>query len=136
MDQVAEIKLGELTLSVTVAVTTDHSRLVVEVTHVPPTVMWTTADEVDSFLQKLGDLRGRLLPEPPMDWSSQQPFTAQRDPLVLVERDGFAGDPVLHIRHPHFGWKHFIFSKADAKRLAELLIAQADKPDPPAAGRA
>jgi hypothetical protein len=59
-----------------------------------------------------------------------------RDPAFELEADQLAGDSLLHIRHPHFGWLHFIFSKAEAKKLGGLLLAQSAKPAPEVSGRA
>lgn len=94
------------------------------------------ADQVDAMLKSVGLLRSAMLPEIPQVWASGTTVAAQRDPKFSVEADMLAGDALLHVRDPHFGWRHFIISKDKARELGEALIAQADAPSPAPAGRA
>ena len=44
------------------------------------------------------------------------------------------GDALIHVRDEWFGWLHYTFTREAAREFG--LIAFADAPDPPIAGRA
>ena len=94
-------------------------------------------EAVEAALQMFGLARAEMLPAVPAEWPRGQMVRGVfRDPAFDMEADQLAGDPLLHIRHQRFGWLHFIITKAEARKLGEALIAQADAPPPSAAGSA
>lgn len=103
----------------------------------PPIISKMTTAEVDSSLLHLAAARSALLPEIPQTWEGGKVTeNVMRDPAWRLETDRLAGDSLLHLRHPHFGWVHFIFSKAEAKGIGQLLVAQGTAPPPKASGTA
>jgi hypothetical protein len=72
---------------------------------------------VDETIEKLCFVRRAMLPEIPATWLAgrQEPITALRDLPFTLETDSLNGDPLLHIKHPRFGWLHFIFSRGVAE---------------------
>ena len=92
--------------------------------------------EVESSIAALAVARDNMVPPIPETWTPLTAVEAERDPRWFPETDHLAGDFLLHLRDHHFGWRHYIFSKAEARKLGEALIAQADAPPPASAGRA
>jgi hypothetical protein len=101
----------------------------------PPIIWKMSAAVVDEVIEKLCFFRGDMLPEIPATWPGRQTITAQRDPAFTIEIEPLNGDPLCHIKHPHFGWLHFIFSKSEARKFGEALIARADAKPPALAAR-
>lgn len=91
--------------------------------------------QVEGLLKALGLARSAILPEIPKSWTSSQ-TNAMRDPKLFLEIESLNGDPVLRIRHPHFGWLHFVFSRNEAAGLGQALIERANADPPAPAGRA
>ena len=106
-----------------------------QATPMPCAVQYTTA-EVEALLSTVGCARRGMLPPIPEKWApSQQVTEAIRDPKLYLETENFNGDPVLRIRHPHFGWLHFVFSRSKAAGLGRALIVRANADPPATAGR-
>lgn len=97
----------------------------------------STPAQVDAALALLGAARVKMLPAYPATWErGQMVRDVHRNPVWLQETDQLAGDVLLHLRDPRFGWLHFIFSKDEARKLGAEMIAWADRPAPGAAGSA
>jgi hypothetical protein len=101
-----------------------------------PVVAEHTTEMVEGLLNEVGAARSALLPPIPDTWDLTATVRADRDPRWFLGRDQLAGDALLHLRDHHFGWRHYIFTKAEARKLGEALIAQANAEPPEAAGRA
>ena len=95
-----------------------------------------TTASVDATLALLGTARAKMLPAYPAAWERGQTVCADRNPVWVQETDRLAGDVLLHLRDPRFGWQHYIFTKDDARKLGAEMIAWADRPTPDAAGSA
>jgi hypothetical protein len=102
----------------------------------PDAVLAFTTGGVDEHIQHLGLTRAGMVPSISSIWERGQRVDCYRNPVTVVEADQLARDAILHLRDERFGWLHFIFSKDEARKLGAALIAQADRPSPPAAGRA
>jgi hypothetical protein len=103
---------------------------------VPISITYTT-EQVEEQLSAWGLARGNMLPPIPEQWTSSQQITdAIRDPKLHLETESLNGDPVLRIRHPHFGWISFVFSRNEAAGLGQALIVRATAEPPAPAGRA
>jgi hypothetical protein len=101
-----------------------------------PVVAEHTTEMVEALLREVGAARSALLP-PILDiWDVTTLVKADRDPRWFIGAEQLAGDATLHLRDHHFGWRHYIFTKAEARKLGEALIAQADSEPPATAGRA
>lgn len=100
-----------------------------------PFITCMSAEGAEIVINELALWRSEMLPDIPAKWESKT-VLAHRDVAWSLETDSLAGDSLLHLRHPHFGWLHFIFSKSEAKRIGELLLAQANAEPPEAKGSA
>ena len=94
----------------------------------PPLTLNLDANEVDSLLHKLGDLRARLVPEVEADWYPGGMLEVVCDPRLKAASELMEGNPLLHIRDPRFGWLHYMIPREDARRLGQYLIEHADAP--------
>ncbi len=101
----------------------------------PASPVQLSAERVETMLNALGLARSGMLPEIPETWISAM-VRAQRDPKCSVEADALAGDALLHLRDRHFGWRHYVLTKDEARKLGQALIAQADAAPPAAFGTA
>jgi hypothetical protein len=91
---------------------------------------------LEQILAELSAARRQMLPSITERWPAGTTVTADRDPKWSIEHDQLAGDPLLHLRDPRFGWAHYILTKDQARKLGHALIAQADAPAPGASGSA
>lgn len=108
----------------------------VTITYDPPIFsVEHTTELVDELLVTLGEARSGMLPKIPDVWKPAT-VTAERDPKHSVGASPLSADPVLHLRDALFGWRHYVFTKSEARKLAEALIAQADAEPPAPAGTA
>ena len=114
----------------------DYSKLMVTLPTQPHDQFSVTTGLVEETIDMLGLHRSAMVPAVPEKWSHGQKVNASRNPAWSIEHDQLAGDPLLHLRCPKFGWRHFILDKDKARALGEALIALADAPAPPIAGRA
>ena len=102
----------------------------------PPIVMSFTADSLEGLLKSAMEVRAALSPPHAADFAFGQTVQAVDNPRVVSELDTRTGRSVLHIRHPGYGWLHFLLPKANAAKLAELLRNQVETPpQPPSNGR-
>lgn len=102
----------------------------------PKTIVSMPTERVDETIKQLAFWRSAMLPEIPQAWTPGTIETFHRDPKMILETDQLAGDALLHVRHPHFGWLHFILSKSEARKIGDALLAQANAEPPAAKGRA
>lgn len=104
----------------------------------PPFIWEMNAAVVDDLIEKLCFARRAMLPEIPATWPEgrREPITVQRDPAFTLDSASLTHDPILHIKHPHFGWLHLTFTKPKARELGTELIARADLELPSTAGNA
>jgi hypothetical protein len=101
-----------------------------------PVVAKHTTEEVENLLNEVGLARSALLPQIPEAWDVTATVKAERDPRWFLGSDQLAGDALLHLRDRHFGWRHYVFTKSEARKLGEALIAQANAEPPTASGTA
>ena len=97
----------------------------------PPIVMSFTADSLEGLLKSAMEVRAALNPPHAVDFAFGQTVQAVENPRVVSELDTRTGRSLLHIRHPGYGWLHFLLPKANAAKLAELLRNQVEKPPKP-----
>ena len=102
----------------------------------PPITSLMTTAEVDASLALMGEARAKMLPAYPATWQRYQAVRAHRNPAWMQETDQLAGDALLHLRDPLFGWRHYIFTKDEARKIGAEMVAWADRPAPNAAGSA
>jgi hypothetical protein len=101
----------------------------------PPVGM--SLEEVEAVLSKLGIMRGNMVPEVAATWRpGQLTKNVYRNPAWSIETDVLTGDAVLHLRDLRFGWLHYIFTRNEARKLGQALLAIADAPAPAMSGRA
>jgi hypothetical protein len=107
-------------------------------TGIPPNISELSAATVDEMIEKLCYARHNMLPEVPATWSAgrQQPITALRDLPFTLETESLNGDPLLHIKHPHFSWLHFVFSRGVAEQIGRDFLSRSKAPPPSAEGNA
>jgi hypothetical protein len=97
----------------------------------PPIVMSFTADLLDGLLKSAMEVRAALSPPHAADFAPGQTVQAIENPRVVSELDTRTGRSLLHIRHPGYGWLHFLLPKDHAAKLAELLRKQVERPPQP-----
>ena len=102
----------------------------------PPHLAKLTTSEVDEALVAIGSVRARMLPPYPPIWKLGQAVNCDRDPKWDLETDRLAGDALLHIRDERFGWRHYIFTKAEAAKMGAALTLLAAMEPPGARGSA
>ena len=103
----------------------------------PPFISSMDTATVETALSSLGLVRSGMLPEIQAKWDDGQLTPGcQRNPLCSLEIEALTGDSLLHIRHPQFGWLHFIIPKGEAIKLGQRLVAQGTAPPTKAAGSA
>jgi hypothetical protein len=85
-------------------------------------------ERVDEILKGLGNFRANMQPEVPREWQMGGKVTALPDPIWRTEPEMLQGNSLLHLRDPRYGWLHYVIPKAEAKKLGEFLIRQADAP--------
>ena len=96
-----------------------------------------TTGAIEQLLWVLGFARRQMLPEVAKSWTPHTPLEGvQRDPAFMIETEALAGDLILHIRDGRFGWLHYVFSRADARAIAENILERCDAAPPPVAGNA
>lgn len=99
----------------------------------PPISLKLDATEVDVLLSNLGDFRALMQPEHHRISPVGQTVQAIPDPMWYTQPDAMAGNPLLHIRDPRYGWLHYMIPRDEARKLAGFLQTQADAPplEPP-----
>jgi hypothetical protein len=110
-------KLNDDLRSVTITFPTD-----------PVVTFVMTTEVLDELLTNLGVFRSQMEPEIPRDFALGQRVAAVTGPAWATEPDMMAGDTLLHMRDPRFGWLHFLISRVDAKTIADIFLAQAATP--------
>jgi hypothetical protein len=105
---------------------------------IPPNISKLSAAVVDEMIDKLCYARQCMLPEVPANWSAgrQEPITALRDLPLTLDAEALNGDPLLHIKHPHYGWLHFVFSRGVAEQIGAGLLSKSNAPPPSTEGNA
>lgn len=93
----------------------------------PPIVMSFTAESLDGLLNSAMEVRAAMTPPHAVDFAFGETVQAIDNPRVVSEYDSKTGRSLLHLRHPGFGWLHFLLPKQGAAKLAELLRNQAER---------
>jgi hypothetical protein len=91
---------------------------------------------IDQDIAALGAMRAELLPPVPETWPGGLVRGVRRDPAWSIEGDALAGDVLVHLRHEGFNWLHFIYTRDQARRFAQAILAQLEGPLPSVHGRA
>lgn len=94
----------------------------------PPCRVTLEAAQVDDLLHNLGLLRASMTDQHPAEFALGQKTMAVPDPRWATEPDLLNGDSLIHLRHPGFGWLHFLIPRTDAAKLAGYLQAQVEQP--------
>lgn len=103
----------------------------------PVVVLKIDTAELEKMLQALGQFRAMMQPEIEKRWPLGSMSQAIPDPAWATEPDQMYGASLLHLRDPRYGWLHYLLPPHEARKLGELLIAQADIPPPgPVSGKA
>lgn len=97
----------------------------------PPFEVELDADEIDSLLNSLGELRAMMQPAHPLYFTKHQDINFIVDPRWAYEQEPILDQSVLRIRDPRYGWLHYVVPHDAASRLAEALAAQANPPPQP-----
>jgi hypothetical protein len=119
-----------------VQLSADAQELTIEIRPHNTNLMKVTAESADRILDFFGTARATLRPAVAQEWISTEAVEAERDPRVFLTQDRLAGDVLLHVRDPRFGWLHYVLTKNYARLLGEELIRRADKPAPGTQGQA
>ena len=85
-----------------------------------------TTARVDALFKILGLLREHMVPAIQGQFAMGQKVEAILDPVWATEPDALAGDSLLHIRDPRYGWLHYLIPSVEAHKLGDLLRAQAE----------
>src|SRR5260370_42648306 len=99
----------------------DCKTVTITFTTTPPVALKLDASALEALLEKLGELRARMLPEVPRTFPEGQSFPAIGDPPWATDPDILHGHVFLHIRDQRFGWLRYIISRGEARRLAGSL---------------
>jgi hypothetical protein len=84
--------------------------------------------DVENMLKELGRFRGFMKPEIAPQFPMGQKVEAVPDPAWVTEPDLLAGNSLLHLRDPRYGWLHYLLPREGAEKLAGFLQKQADAP--------
>lgn len=114
----------------------DKSAVILTIPTDPPTIFKMDAKGVDEMLAGLGMLRSCMEPAYPADFSLGQVVHAVPDPRWVTEPDAIAGNTIIHLRDPRFGWLHYLIPREVAAALATYLQAQVAQPLAPGPGQA
>jgi hypothetical protein len=100
----------------------------------PPVSLSMDARGLDGLLRNLAEVREAMAEQHPLDFALGQKVSALHNPRWVTEPDLMNWDSLVHLRHPGYGWLHFLIPKAEAAKLAGSLQAQAQtQPEPPPA---
>jgi hypothetical protein len=94
----------------------------------PPFEVELDADEIDSLLNSLGELRAMMQPTHPLYFTKHQDVNFIVDPRWAYEQEPILDQSVLRIRDPRYGWLHYVVPHDTASKLAEALTSQANPP--------
>jgi len=94
----------------------------------PPAALQIDVPGIEDILKNLGDFRGAMKPEVPKTFAMGQKVEAVPDPVWVTEPDLMAGDSLIHIRDPRYGWLHYLIPREEARKLATFLQKQVDSP--------
>ncbi len=110
----------------------DRRTVTVTLATEPQVAVTLSVADIDLMLEKLGALRARMQPPREPGYSAGQKCECVTNPGWLTEPDALQGNSLLHLRDPRFGWLHYMIPREEARKLAQVLQNQVDKP-PPAA---
>jgi hypothetical protein len=92
---------------------------------------------LESYIAAFGDARSKILPAVAENWKrGERVVYATKIPAPMLEMNMMTGDALIHVRDEWFGWLHYTFTREAAREFGQALIALADAPAPPIAGRA
>ena len=111
----------------------DRQTITVTFPTVPRVVLKLDAAQVDKMLENLGHLRAVMQPGHAPNFAPGQKVIGVRNPRWLAEPDMMQGDSLLHLRDPWFGWRHYLFPREEATKLACVLRNQVEAPPPTSA---
>jgi len=94
----------------------------------PPVALQLEVSGVEDILKNLGEFRAAMTPEVQKTFAMGQKVGAIPDPAWVTEPDLLAGDSLVHIRDPRYGWLHYLIPREEARKLATLLQNQVDAP--------
>jgi hypothetical protein len=119
----------------------DRKSLIMTFPSDPPICVRMDLAAVELTLETLGLLRTGMVPEVPQEWAKpdNEPVSARRisEPgHIIARRDALAGDIIVQVRDPRFGWLVYIINKGVARAVAERIIAECNMPAPAMSGRA
>jgi hypothetical protein len=81
------------------------------------------ADQVDSLMAGLADIRQQMMPEVPDHFPQGKPTHRHAATKFSFGIDAISGQPLLSFRSPGFGWMSFVLPFAEAEKLGVLLQA-------------
>lgn len=96
----------------------------------PPIALKLNLADVEDILRNLGEFRAVMKPEIPKSYAMGQTVRALPNPAWVTEPDALAGDSLLHLRDPRYGWLHYLIPREEARNLARYLQTQVDSPSP------
>jgi tetratricopeptide (TPR) repeat protein len=83
---------------------------------------------VEDVLAAFGAARASMKPEIPIAFERDQARLTASNPAWYSQPETNWGGSWLSIRDPQFGWRHYVFPKDDARRLAGYLQTQVNMP--------
>lgn len=112
--------------------TLDDDRKTVTVTFAtqPQIALRLSVADIDTMLGKLGAFRALMPPPHEPGYAPGQKCECIPNPAWLAEPDALLGNSLLHLRDPRFGWLHYMIPREEARKLAQVLQAQVDRPPP------
>ena len=109
------------TLSVHIDAASGNAVLTLPTGGAKPLDLKMDTQAVESLLTNFGECRRNMRPPVPRDFPPMM-VQAHSDPSWLAQSQALTGLPVLSLRDPRYGWLHYSFQKAQARKLGEALI--------------
>ena len=106
----------------------DRQTITVTLLTGPRVVLKLDAAQVDEMMENLGHLRAVMQPDHAPNCAPGQKVISVRNPRWLAEPDMMQGGSLLHLRDPRFGWRHYLFPREEATKLARVLRNQVEAP--------
>ena len=81
---------------------------------------------LEGLMRGLAEIRAEMQPAVPPQWATGQAAAGTRSPAFVCEAEALHGGSLLHLRHPGYGWLHFAFPAAVARKIGAFLVRQAN----------
>ncbi len=102
-------------------VSADHRSVALTLPGNPPAKLMLDAAGVEDLLAALGQIRLGLSPEVPRGLVDGQTINVFPNPFWIMAPARTAGDAMLHLRDPRYGWLHYQIPKSESSKLLQFL---------------